>query len=318
MFSQWITVAQVDEKYRKVIVKFLISLTEYATMNYCGDVAGRQEEEEAPSMRPVWESTMVLPNFPVQRGSQSRTCCRRGRREPASTSTWVRRRRATRPTRPFTGSMWLAIRTHLCVAQVTTLKATALLSYFTVCGGTRCRLVHGTNDVWTLGVLGTQEAVEHISQCPSMVQVVQDDDQGQVGTVVLTLITNVGQKEQVTSGWHGNIYTQKQLSLQVHTAERAMIDRSHTSTYLNVAIYPGDGSFSMRVTKYSANFCAKYVFPVPDGPQRMILRCSVRRDTYLCTIDLGIIVSKAKASTWLILAPFRMSLMAITSPTKYP
>lgn len=29
------------------------------------------------------------------------------------------------------------------------------------------------------------------------------------------------------------------------------------NTHLNVAIYPGVGSFSMRVTRYSANFCAR-------------------------------------------------------------
>lgn len=68
-----------------------------------------------------------------QRGSQSRTCCRRGRREPASTSTWVRRRRATRPTRPFTGSMWLAIRTHLQhYTIVRPLKTTVVHNYLHV------------------------------------------------------------------------------------------------------------------------------------------------------------------------------------------
>lgn len=54
-------------------------------------------------------------------------------------------------------------------------------------------MVHGANDVRTLGVLSTQEAIEHIRQSPSMVQVVQDDDEGKVGTVVLTLLADVGQ-----------------------------------------------------------------------------------------------------------------------------
>ena len=41
-----------------------------------------------------------------------------------------------------------------------------------ICGGTGGGLVHGANDVRALGVLGTQEAVEHISQGPGVVQVV--------------------------------------------------------------------------------------------------------------------------------------------------
>ncbi|CAN8008405.1 unnamed protein product [Ixodes pacificus] len=32
-------------------------------------------------------------------------------------------------------------------------------------------------------------------------------------------------------------------------------------------------------TRYSASFWARKVFPVPLGPHRMILRCSLSRDT---------------------------------------
>lgn len=45
-----------------------------------------------------------------------------------------------------------------------------------VCGGARGGLVHGADDVRTLGVLSTEETVEHICQSSSVVQVVQDDD----------------------------------------------------------------------------------------------------------------------------------------------
>lgn len=50
------------------------------------------------------------------------------------------------------------------------------------------------------------------------------------------------------------------------------------------------------VITYSASLFAKYVFPVPLGPESIILWCSINKLKYLWVIGLGISVSKTKLS----------------------
>ena len=77
----------------------------------------------------------------------------------------------------------------------------------------------------------------------------------------------------------------------------------HDITARHVLIHNDNMFTTYLSTRCSANFWARYVFPVPLGPQRMILRCSIRREMYLWTIDFGINVSNARESTLFCLVP---------------
>lgn len=55
--------------------------------------------------------------------------------------------------------------------------------------------------------------------------------------------------------------------------------------------------------RYSASFWAKYDFPVPLGPHKIILRCSISKEIYLWRMLFGTSVSKANESILFSLDP---------------
>lgn len=65
---------------------------------------------------------------------------------------------------------------------------------------------------------------------------------------------------------------------------------------LKVAIASSGFFLPDLVIIYSASLLAKYVFPVPLGPDRIILRCSISKLKYRWVIGLGINVSNTKLS----------------------